>query len=359
MPSDPISPATPATSPATSAEMQRPASTQEQMSFVGWYNSYMGSSVPTIQGAIASGELLALVQQWANRTGTPIAVWTPTDQQIVDRLIDYGNRLNRVSAGILSGKYGLQFAAGDMAAVAPSKMPREQYDPDLFPSESFGIVIPVIVWVIVGGVILVGSLFSASEILKHEANRQISKNQATIIQADKEIAKSDPATRRAWQQFKNQNQQHLMEKAKQADGEQDGGIFGAIFGKTASKGIGVAIGIAAAVILVGLAGSVTPEKKKMIYSNPCSRGGRKIARMGPPVKWSKDPAKRKRQVAHIAAYYEGAAMAGQLEHYRKQQEGRGWELGAVYSGPVDYNKVATKIAKQTGAKEIHFDQVPF
>lgn len=52
-------------------------------------------------------------------------------------------------------------------------------------------------------------------------------------------------------------------------------------------------------------------------------------------------------------------MAEQLEHYRAQQEARGWELGAVYSGPVDYDKVATEIAAKTGANEVYVDKVPF
>lgn len=146
-----------------------------------------------------------------------------------------------------------------MAAAADPRMARDQYEPDMFPGEAFGIA-PVI-WVIVGGVILISSFWGASEILKQEANRQTQKNQAVIIQADKQLAKTDPATRKAWQQFKQQNADILARKSATADQADEGGIFGKIFGKTAATGLGVGVAVAIGLMLFGLVGQVTEKKK--------------------------------------------------------------------------------------------------
>ena len=241
--------------------IQRQATTSELAAFEAWSAQFNDRVAPDIQSAIASSEICSLVQQWGNRAGLPLTTWTPTDQTEIDRLIDYGNRLSRIRAGIYSGKYFLQFTNGDMGVAAPPTMPSDQYDPDAFPVEAFG-VIPIVVWVIVGGAILVGSLWGASEILKGEANRIQAKNQAVIIQADKQIAATDPATRAAWKQFKQQNADILAQKAAQADRSGEGGLFGKLFGKTAATGLGIGIAVAIGLFLFGLAGNVSQKKKQ-------------------------------------------------------------------------------------------------
>ena len=344
----------------TPAAQPRPATMAEQGAYDQLLNRFQSITVPKIQAAIASGEICAMVQAWGTSHGIAITTWTPTDQALCDTLISYSNRMLRVIDGLHAQKYFLNFEAGRLQAVASPTMPREEYQDDLFPSDQGFGVVPIIVWVIIGGITLIGSLWGASEIIEAEADRQKAKNQHAIIAADFAISKASKPAQAAWKDFKNQNQAQLMERAKAADNTDTGGVFGKLFGKTAAKGAGIAIGIGAALIGLMMFTRYAPAEKKkpLIVRNPCG-GGKKIVRHGPPVKWSANAAKRGRQAEHIAAYYEGQTAADQLAYYREQAEGGGWNVSAVYSGPVDYDGIAQGLADNYGASAIEFDRVPF
>lgn len=243
----------------------RRATLAEQGAWNGWFSEYKRRTVPKVEGGIASGEICAMVQHWANSHGVPIAVWTPSDQRRVDQLINAANKLDRVVAGLSAHKYFLMFSNGQISAVAPTSMRPDQYQSDRFPEEiedgmGAAIIIPVIVLVVVSGIALIGSLWGTSKIIEAESERQRSKNEGSMIEADRQIAESSPATRQAWTAFKSQNHQQLLERTEQADAG-DGGIFGTIFGSKAAKGVGIALGIAAALAGLMFLSRTLPEKK--------------------------------------------------------------------------------------------------
>lgn len=303
-----------------------------------------------------------MVQNWAIGQNLPYTLWTPTDQTQIDALIEASNRTLRVIAGVQAAKYFVRFSEGNMSAVAPSNMPLTQYDADRWPGDNlsqFGFVIPVIVWVIVGGVALIGSLWGASEIIEAEAQRQEAKNKSALQAYDYQIAHEPKATQKAWSDFKNQNHAQLMDRAKTADGDQPG-LFTKIFGSGFTKNLGSAIGIGAALLALFAFlryAPPAPKKKKVINDNPCK--GKKIKRQGPPVKWSKNQKKRAVQRERIAAYYEGQVSADQLRFYREQAEKSGWTVASVHTGKLDYEALAEELAATHGATAVKLMKCPF
>ena len=216
--------------------------------------------------AKAAGEISEAVQRFADLNGLYADCWTPQDKADLAFLLRQRNIIDACIDGLYAGKYFLQFADGKMQIAARPDMPRSQYENDIFPDvqETPGLGFPVVLWVIIGGVILVGSLWGGSALMKQHANVLTQENAKRTQVFDAMIAKTgNPTTIKAWQGFKQQNAQALKERANEADkADKGGGLFSWIFGKGAGGKIAGSIGIALVVFMGILAFSKFGGKKE-------------------------------------------------------------------------------------------------
>jgi len=218
------------------AAKPRPATPAEISLWERFKRYYERELTPSVFKAKTTAEIAADAQLVIDRLGVPGFIFDSRSYDNVQLLLNRYNLLGRLITAVESGKYFIRIKDGDIDVLASSEMAEGEYAPDIWPpgpgQTGLG-AIPVIIWVLVVGVTLVGGLWASSAIIDSIAKKQQAENKKALIDADKEIAKLAPDVRRSWADFKRANQP----KAQKA------GILGEIFGTEAASTLATALGV--------------------------------------------------------------------------------------------------------------------
>lgn len=227
------------------------ASTYQLSAWESWLRDWQLQIDPVIRAAKAASEIAQACQQWADLQGVIAGVWTPIDQADIDFFLRQRNIVESCIEGVYAGKYMLRFNGDLMQIATRPDMLRDEYAADIWPetSDQIGLGIAPIIWVIVGGVALIGSLWGGAEIMKQANRLKTIDLSARTAALDATIAKTGNSTTiNAWRTFKRQNADALKERGKEAQAaDERGGLFSWIFGSGTGSKIAGSIGLVAIV----------------------------------------------------------------------------------------------------------------
>jgi hypothetical protein len=192
-----------------------------------------------VKGALAMGELLAAAQRALDKVGiidpTP---WTRKQQAEIDLTLAQYNAIGRLVEGVDARRYVLFFVAdSDFHIYGPPTVGPAELPPDVYPV-GLGLA-PVVVAVTVG-TLLIGAAAATVLILQYRAQAQQTAYRRAILEADREMAKQDPAVQAKYTQWKQQNIELIREANKAPQGA---GILDRLLGGIGGTGIGALLGI--------------------------------------------------------------------------------------------------------------------
>ena len=229
----------------------REASPLERSAWQKWVDFYTEKVTPAVVGFQLAAGFAADTQTWLSNRGLSIStgpVFTSTDLANVQGTLQVYNALGRIMLGVHSSKYGIDLYKGDIDVKAPPDMPAEEFQQDRLGL----VIIPIIIYAIAMGAVVVAGIWGWSNGVKHQADRDFTKYKNNLLTADKEMMKQPPAVRNDWIK-------HRKEMIKQeADSKKDTGWLVKIFG---SK-IGGGIAAGGVILLALLALRFIPRGKK-------------------------------------------------------------------------------------------------
>lgn len=229
----------------------RQATPLERSQWERWVNFYEGPVTEAIVKFHTAATIAGDTQTFLDRHGLLLPtgpVFTAEDAQKVQGTLNIYNALGRILTGVHSWKYGIRIAQGDIDVLAPPDMPLEEWQADRI---ALGAV-PLIIYAIAVGGLLVAGLWAGSEMMKSAAEKDYTKYKTDILKADKAIMKAAPDVRQDWIRRRKD-----FEQIEQTTKEKTG-IITDIFGPK----MGAALAAVAAGLLVLFALRITPKGKK-------------------------------------------------------------------------------------------------
>lgn len=214
----------------------RPANQIESEAWESFKRYYETILTPAVKRAKQAAEIAYQGQQTISQQNVPGFVFDTQSQAAIDSVLNRYNMIGRYILDIESGRYFIRLQNGDIDILASQKMAFEDYQVDMWPS----LGVAPILWALAVGVVLVGSLWAVSKALEAEAKKEEERNEARLIEADREMLKQPEPVRKAWIDYRQKMQAAVTEP----------GLLSKFFGTQAATTIGGAI--AAAVLLVGL-----------------------------------------------------------------------------------------------------------
>jgi len=213
-----------------------------------WLAFYEGPVTKAVVHAHTAAKIAGQIQDFLDSKGLTLPTGPVITQEEADKtrsVFTIYNTIGRIMVGVHSGKYGIRIFQGDIDVLAPPDMPKEEYQADQLGA------IPLIVWAIVAGGLLVSGLWAGSEMMKANADLEYTKYKNAILKADKAIMKQPPDVRNDWIQ-RRQNFEAQTEQVKEKTG-----ILVDIFGSKGSAWI-----TAASIALLALfAMRLVPKEK--------------------------------------------------------------------------------------------------
>lgn len=173
----------------------RQATPMERGQWARWVEFYEGPLTRSVIAYHLAAGIAADTQTFLTGHGfaRPV-VFTQTDELKVKSLLNSYNTIGRILVGVHSAKYGIRLTQGDLDVLAPPDMPREEYIDDL---HTMG-AIPLIIWALATGAILVAGLWAGSSMMKVTADREFVKYKKAVLEADKQMMKQPPDVRKDW-----------------------------------------------------------------------------------------------------------------------------------------------------------------
>lgn len=217
------------------ARAATPLEVAEWEKFKRYYNTVLSKAVLRAKTA---AEIANQGQAVVDKYGLPGFIYDSKSLAHTQDLLNRFNIIGRYITGVESGKYAIRIKGGDIDILAPSSMSVAEYEADIYPAIGLG-VIPVIVWVLGVGTVLVGGIWAVSKIMESVAENQEATNTGRFIDADKEMIKLPDNIRNAWIDFRKK----MAPVAKQV------GILEEIFGSEAVGKIAGGLGLGLLLIL--------------------------------------------------------------------------------------------------------------
>jgi hypothetical protein len=307
-------------------EQTRPPTPEENRQWGLLVDRYFGPVSAACNRLALTVKVAAYIDQYTREQGLSITTMSDEQRAEAKRTLDQYNALGSVIRLVEQGTYLIKFTdAGDIAIHSPAGMPLEEYA-----AHQLGAV--PIVLVVVAGAVLISACFVLMAIIEKHAEEQRTALESQIITADQQIAALGGQAAATWGRFKDQNKDRITQTAKELGVEP--GLIARLFGSATSKDVGTLL--IGGLILWAL-WYMQKHRAQAPTKNPCPspmRGGS----FAPPdtwnVKWSADPAKRKRQLENLldrmprAAskyakfwdyetpdYWQTAAPSGDFEQY--------------------------------------------
>lgn len=192
---------------------------------------------------LATAEVAATFQSWADTNKVPASFWAQSDQQYLDALLNRYNTIGRLISGCETHKYWATFYKGDVTIVAPPGMPVEQYEADRYP----GTITPEVgnlgvLWVpIVIGVALIVGCIVADQSIDYAAKSKDHEFRRSVLDADINMMRQPPNIRESWIKMKKSSSDLIT----RANKEHESSWFGSLL-----PGLSGAAG--AVVVILGL-----------------------------------------------------------------------------------------------------------
>lgn len=220
----------------------------ERAQWVRWVNFYEGPITKSIISYHLASGIAADTQSFLSNRGltTPV-VFTADDEKRVQSTLKTYNTIGRLLVGVHAAKYGIRLTSGDIDILAPKELPEDEWAGDVL---GLGAV-PLVIWALAAGAVLVAGLWAGSAMMKSSADRDFIKYKKAVLQADKQMMKQAPDVRRDWAQRRKDFEKEINKT------EQKTGVLVDIFG---AKG-GAALVAAAVVLLALFASRFIPKDK--------------------------------------------------------------------------------------------------
>lgn len=167
----------------------------ERGQWARWAAFYEGPVTQSIVALQTSAGIAADTQTFLHNHNIILPtgpVFTEQDAQRTAGALKIYNTVGRIMIGVNSAKYGIRLSGGDIDILAPPDMPPEEWQGDRLGA------IPLIIYALAVGGVLVAGLWAGSEMMKASADKDATKYKKAILQADKEIMKAAPDVRADW-----------------------------------------------------------------------------------------------------------------------------------------------------------------
>lgn len=194
----------------------RQATLMEHAEWSRWVKYFEGPVTKAVVSYYTAAGIAADTQTFLNRHKLSLPtgpIFTIDEETRVKSLLNAYNTIGRIVTGVHSAKYGIRLANGDLDVLAPPDMPKEEYESDLYTLAA----VPLIIWAVVAGAVLVGGLWAGSSMMKSSAEKEFQKYKRDILKADRHMMKQPPEIRSDWMR-RRKDFEGQIEKAKQETG---------------------------------------------------------------------------------------------------------------------------------------------
>lgn len=217
----------------------REATPMERAEWKRWVDYYEGPVTQAVVRFHLAATIAGDTQSFLDARGILLRtgpVFTMDDAERTKSLLNAYNSVGRMVQGVNSWKYGIRLTQGDIDVLAPPGLPDEEWQSDVY---TLG-AIPLIIYALAVGGILVAGLWSGAAMMESSAKKDYTKYKKAILEADKQMMKAAPDVRSAWIQRRKD-----FEEQEQKT-EEKTGILVDIFGTRGGGAIAaVAIGLVA------------------------------------------------------------------------------------------------------------------
>jgi hypothetical protein len=230
------------------ADNWRQATPMERAQWQRWVGFYEGSVTKSIVRFHTAATIAGNTQSFLDRHNIALPqgpVFTDDDAKRTQGTLNVYNTIGRILTRVHAWKYGIRIAQGDIDVLAPPDMPPEEWKADQLGA------VPIIIYAIAVGGLLVAGLWAGSEMMKASSDKDYTRYKKSILDADKAIMKQPAPVRSDWIRRRKD-----FEKIEQ-DTQAKTGILTDIFG---AKGAGM-LAIAVTGLLVLFALRIAPKKK--------------------------------------------------------------------------------------------------
>lgn len=176
-------------------ENLRQATPMERAQWERWANFYESGVTEAIVKLQTAASFAADTQTFLTSHGLTLStgpVFTLEDSAATQNELRVYNALGRILLGVHAWKYAIRLSAGDLDVLAPPDMPPEQWQGDRLGA------VPLIIYAIAVGGLLVAGLWAGSEMLKSSAEKDYTRYKKSILEADKAIMKQPAEVRDDW-----------------------------------------------------------------------------------------------------------------------------------------------------------------
>jgi hypothetical protein len=266
----------------------RPLTTDERAKFEKWRAALL-SGRTSIARLVSAGACCSYAEQFRTDNAPHLApVITTAQAEHLTKIIGKWNRTEEIFAGCEMERFGIQIDKGDiMVFAAPGERePGAAVDPS-----DLGVI-----WFVVIGVVLIVSAIVTTTAIDYAAQKDENKLKSQFADLSAKMAKEPPDVRAAYEAFLKSSP---MAEEKSIWDKLAEGVTGALSM--------VAIGVLAFFLIKTFAqarGSSSSAPARI--SNPCGGATASIypAKKGGwsksgKIRWSDDPARRRRQAQHI------------------------------------------------------------
>ena len=225
-------------------ENWRQATPMERAQWERWVNFYEKPVTEAIVKLQTAAVIAADTQTFLTARKLTLStgpVFTVEDSEATQNALRVYNTIGRIVLGVHSWKYGIRLAQGDLDVLAPPDMPEEQWQGDRLGA------IPLIIYAIAVGGLVVAGLWAGSEMLKSSAEKDYTHYKKSILQADKAIMKQPAEVRADWIRRRKD-----FEKIEQETKETTG-VLTEIFGAKGGAMIAAAVAVVVALIAMRFA----------------------------------------------------------------------------------------------------------
>ena len=171
------------------------------------YQAEYNKLTATTRGLVSTSYVAAALQDGLHKIGSPVKTWDNSDTRWINGYLAEYNTIGRLIAGCDSRKYWANFSGGDVMILAPPKMPKDQYQDDIYKAivdDDLGFW-PLVIVAVGLGVVLITQAIVVVKGLEYLAKRRDDEYRKRVLQADLEMAKRPKVERDAWQALKKQS----------------------------------------------------------------------------------------------------------------------------------------------------------